>query len=92
MSAHVAYKTMITIAERQMNVVIVEEFRGYWLAQVLEKDITSAGPTPQEALAALLHPISEELTRVGMGAELFRQVGPAPIDYRLLHQTATNLA
>ena len=86
------YKSTVKVGSVVMQVVIVKEFEDYWLAQVLQRDISQAGKTPREAYKALERPIQVELGRVTRwNREPFLDQGPAPRDYWRKHRDAADL-
>ena len=84
------YRSTVMVGFDQLDVVIVEELPGYWLSQVLQRDISQAGATPHEALEALALPISE-LVFNGKLLRPSELVEKAPKDYHIKHGTAVPL-
>jgi hypothetical protein len=70
--------------------VIIYPEEDYWIAQGIQFDVTARGKTPTEASERFNDKFGAELVMsMEIGEEPLSGIGPAPIEFQQMYETAT---
>lgn len=88
-----AFKALVEIDRIQLSIILVEERPGYWLAQVLEKDMNTQGPSAETAYTSIKRMIRLRYDKdLSLKRKPFADLSKAPRDYWHEYEKATPLS